>query len=49
MAKKPLHGTRLADQLLRRVVSVPKEEVEKRMAQKRAARLARPTDNPPKK
>jgi len=41
------------EQLLKRVVSVPKAKVEARIAEKRAAnvaqREAKPTDNPPKK
>jgi len=45
-------GIRAFEALLKRVVAVPKEKVEARIAQKRAARLAQraeSTDNPPKK
>lgn len=50
MAKTKLHGTRTADQLLRRLVMVPKDKVDARIEQKRKARLkAKPTSNPPKK
>lgn len=43
---------RAFEALLRRVVSVPKEKVDERIAQKKAEtieRRAKPTDDPPKK
>lgn len=43
-------GIQAFESLLKRVVAVPKEKVEARMAKKRANRIAlRSTDNPPKK
>ncbi len=48
MAK--LHGTRNADQLLRRLVLIPKDKVDAAIVRKRKARLkGKPTNNPPKK
>lgn len=48
MAK--LHGTRNADQLLRRLVKIPVEAVDAAIARKRKARIkGKPTNNPPNK
>jgi len=49
MAKAKLHGTRKADQLLRRLVAVPKEKVDAKIEEKREARRrAKPTESPQK-